>query len=628
MLNIKVRCVIHVWIAFVFFNTAPNDSRSQQMTDAGSTGLTRPGDWRTILSYNQENNIYFWRGGTVVNKPVGSGFLRISNTFDINRITVSGAGDKWKDMNQFNASLSYPVSSFASAVIRAQSNYLSDRQSGFLNNITENTVSAELPLLFKNRISLSPALGYKWDKRIDSPDKGVRTGLDVAMYETRLGEYYGELQGNFAQENLDDRRNYMRNLVVSVNRSFSDGAADTLQFYANDMRRDYYTSAAGDLESRKENLKRIVNNLYYNISSRANLYINTDLSLGNVDILSIRRDSNSQRRSRKDERALIDITLDTSAGGHRGKIFFKFDRAVQDYENLSDEGQVWGSVPFDVPDNTGTRIELGGRFDGSITPKQHYVVESFVERYRFDTPSSENFDDHDELRFGFNGRYRYTFNQRLSVTMSSLVSLNHLVYIYKERSADNNWNRIFKAGTAVSYKAPSGFSLTGNYSVLANYVDYDFDQKFALVRSFVFRKFSLDHAAEIPATLRGTIYLALKVDLEENGLLRWNKFLQNVLIDREIIVGSIRYKYCWTETVSIEPGYSIFQRNEERTQSTTVSGRGSRLTSIKDNGVMLTLNYRVKPSAEITFTGSKRFVRRGEKKEYFNHIDLGINWTF
>ncbi|GAG53498.1 unnamed protein product, partial [marine sediment metagenome] len=125
-------------------------------------------------------------------------------------------------------------------------------------------------------------LGVKWDKRIETPDKGFMQGLDVALYETRLGEYYGELQGHLINERLDDRRNSTRQLNISINRSFHGEASDTLNFNVNRQRRDYYISATGDLESRKEKLQKISNLLNYNLLSWGALRIQSDVSSGSV----------------------------------------------------------------------------------------------------------------------------------------------------------------------------------------------------------------------------------------------------------------------------------------------------------------------------------------------------------
>lgn len=613
--------VILLTVTFTqLFAQIPEDTRF-------SMPIAQP-DWRFALSYNQDNNIYFWKGNAQFSRQFGGGFLKVDNSFDINRITTTGTKDKWKDINRFNAEYTRPVTGNISTVVKAQSSYLTDRQTGFLNNISENSLTASLPILFRENILVSPIAGFKWDKRIDTPDHGLVYGADLTMRNLRLGEYYSQVRGNYLQESLDERNNHNRSISLTIHRQFSEMAHDTLKFNAGDIRRDYYTSAAGELESRNENVKRVLNDLYYQMSSWGRMKIHSDFQLNSIDILSLRRESGSQRRTRNDTHVKTDIEMDVQFGSQTGKLFFRYDRTEQNYENLSENGQVWGSVPFDIPDNTGTKVEIGGTFEGMVASSQRYRFETYVENFRFDTPSDENYDDHDEFRIGYKAEYAYALNERLTVSVNSLVSLHHLVYIFKERSADNNWNRVFQAGSRVDYTRASGFRISGNYSVLANYVDYDFDNVFVQHRSFVFRKFSLDHSAVVPVSIKGSLKLNFRLDLEENGQLSWRDFLQNVLLDREVIYGSVKYDYKWSKHLTLTPGYMLFRRNEARARGGGIVDSGWLMNKIEDNGIALDLKYQVRPSASVNCSISKRFVTRGGNKEHFQYVDLGIDWLF
>jgi len=585
-------------------------------------------DWRLSLSYNQNNNIYYWRGAAAVKNTFGKGFFSINDNFDISRITTGFSGDKWKDINQFIAQVSYPLAENVTAIMRSESNYLTDRQSGFLNNISEHAVISELPVFFANRIAVTPLLGFTWDKRVETPDKGLQKGLDIALYETHFGEYYGRAEGSLKSERLDNRHNSSRNIHISVRRSFYGEASDTLSFSSNRLSRDYYVSATGDLESRMEKVQKFSNVLDYNLSRWSVLFVQTDFSRTNVDITSLNESENAQRRTRKDDSRYVNLVLQMRKGTHRSRLHFSYDMARQRYKSISGAQQVFGALPFDIPDNDGVTIELGGLFSGKITRRQEYNLETFIEKYRFDTPSASNYDDHDEFRFGFKSRYSYAMTPRLSVTFNALASLNHLVYVFRQRSADNNWNRIFQTGSLVEFKSRSGIRLTGKYGVLANYIVYDFDDSFSQIRSFVFRKFSADHTFIFPLTPKGTLDAKFQINLEENGLLRWDQFIQNILIDRKIVVASIAYDYQWSPRIHILPEYSTFRRTERRGTAAGLNAPNPRLSSFTDNSVMLGFTYQVKPSARLNFKASKRFIKRGSVRDEFQYVDLSINWLF
>lgn len=584
-------------------------------------------DWRMALSYNQDNNIYYWRGEAGFSRQIGNGTISFIDNFDINRITTRFADDKWKDINDLNANLSYPVFENISFVLKGTSNYISDLQSGFLNNILEHTVSTELPVIAWNSVSINPQFGYKWDKRISKPDKGFRKGLDISVIETKVGDYYGRAQGRLFSENLDGRVNNVRNLNVSVHRTFYGETSDTLTFNQNRMRHDYYVSEAGDLQSRRENGRRISNILYYSLWQKGLVRIQSELSKTAVDILSFRKDQETQKLTRNYDNSLLNVILSVKVRDHTAKLHFNYDNSKQRNENITIKKLVWG-LPFDAQDYNEQKIEIGGSLNGKISKKHSYVVETFIEKFRYDTPSESDYDDHDELRFGFNSLNSYSFNPRLTLSVNTLVSLNHLVYIFEQRSADNNWNRIFEAGTQVDYNNPGGIRFTGKYKVLANYVDYDYDDIFIQVSSFVFRKFSMDHVFSLPVTEKGELFVKFQVDFEENGMLKWKEFIQNVLIDRKIIIGQINYDYKWSSKFHIKPGFSTFKRTEKNNLAAGTNRQQSRLWSVTNNGVILSLEYMVSPSAQLRFNASKRFIKRGSIKENFRLVDLAVNWLF
>jgi len=477
-------------------------------------------------------------------------------------------------------------------------------------------------------IAVTPLLGFKWDKRTDTPDKGLRHGIDVSVYETKIGEYTTEGYINYTSENLNARHNNNHYLAASLHRTFHEGTADTLQYTYNRRRRDYYVSLAGNLETRKEVSQNVLNILTYNIFDRTDMRIKTEFLTGNVNISSAGVDDVIIKRLRKDRTSNIEITLNTLKGQHTARVHFNYENAQQRYTSTTPADRVFGAVPFDTPDNNSKKLALGLSADGVPFYSHRYSVQCFIEKFQYDTPSRNNYDDRDEFRVWFNGRYMYRINPGLSVTINALANLDHLVYIFRQRSADNNWNRIFQTGSLVEYRSPSGIKVTGNFSVLANYVDYDFDDEFVQVRSFVFRKFSMNQTVTMPVTHKGRIETHVQLDLEENGLLKWKQFVQNIIIERKILTGSIKYPYRMTPVLQLVPGVSTFIRTETHRQTQAVHELQKRLSKINDIGISLEIEYQTGPSSLVTLNAAKRFVKRGTVKENFQYVDVSVNWLF
>src|SRR5207249_10396314 len=92
-----------------------------------------------------------------------------------------------------------------------------------------------------------------------------------------------------------------------------------------------------------------------------------------------------------------------------------------------------------------------------------------VSGIRYDTPSEENFDDHDELFYIAGLTSTHILNRYLTLMLTAGVNLTHLVYLFGERSADNTWNRIFRLAPRVEYRPSPAVQSLNVFGVLANY---------------------------------------------------------------------------------------------------------------------------------------------------------------
>jgi len=72
------------------------------------------------------------------------------------------------------------------------------------------------------------------------------------------------------------------------------------------------------------------------------------------------------------------------------------------------------------------------------------ITSVFHRKLRYDTPSEINFDDRDELLTIARIQYERKINAIFTAFINTEASLNKTVYIFKERSSNNNINRIIK----------------------------------------------------------------------------------------------------------------------------------------------------------------------------------------
>ncbi len=168
------------------------------------------------------------------------------------------------------------------------------------------------------------------------------------------------------------------------------------------------------------------------------------------------------------------------------------------------------------------KLSGDGAYDVSLSNRIDASVNASILKY--DTPSEENFDDRDELNLLFYLAHRYNNLKNLEITTSVDLSMYHTVYIFGEKSANNNWNRVLRLTSRSMFTPASWIRNLGQFSVLANYTVYDFEDIISSVKSYSFRQMNIKDSLIVnPSTHFGAdIYGEVK--LYERGELNWSQF--------------------------------------------------------------------------------------------------------
>jgi len=253
-----------------------------------------------------------------------------------------------------------------------------------------------------------------------------------------------------------------------------------------------------------------------------------------------------------------------------------------------------------------------------------------VSLLRYDTPDTNNFDDRDELRISGSFLAQHLFSAGLKLQLMLSVNLYHMVYLYAERSADNNWNRVLRL-TARGFYAPTPeLSLYQSFEVLANYVDYDYEQVFEETRSFVFRKFVADDSLSWHVTSHSQLYAESRLQLEENGRLYWDRWAERPLVSRTSLWVRLAWKYRLWRSTEVAPGFLFYRRHGWRH---SVSGQGTWLQEEVERhvsrGPALAVEYvgvsGLRLQARVT---RRRVDATGQAPHTLNSVDLGLTWLF
>ena len=94
-------------------------------------------------------------------------------------------------------------------------------------------------------------------------------------------------------------------------------------------------------------------------------------------------------------------------------------------------------------------------------------------------------------QFGYKNPMQLPRLQKIVVNMGlgeATVNLNHLVYLRSQRSANNNWERLYALYPALLIRPWDNLTVNQRFSISANYTEYDFEDLFTDIKSNIFRQ--------------------------------------------------------------------------------------------------------------------------------------------
>jgi hypothetical protein len=179
---------------------------------------------------------------------------------------------------------------------------------------------------------------------------------------------------------------------------------------------------------------------------------------------------------------------------------------------------------------------------------------------KYDTQSDVNYDDRDELGYLVYLAHRFNNLRGLILVTSVDMNLYHTVYIYSQKSSNNNWNRVLRFTSKSYFEPGEGFRNIGTFSVLANYTVYDFEDIISSVKSYSFRQMNLKDSMIVKFTrhLGADIYGELKY--YERGELNWGEFSQRPVNYYEDKIINSELNYFFNKFITISAGYRYFEQ--------------------------------------------------------------------
>ncbi len=589
------------------------------------------------IGFQQNLNSYQWLSHIHYHRAIfGKGLIEVGENFNSSLIRLSREDHKWRDDQRLSFNLFRPYSLFWGVRISGSAYRFSDRLSGLVSDINTNWVTFGLRLQPMPQIQFESDLGYKYDDRLTRIDRGMTYHVNLKTNPITIKDYDNQFYFLNRGDKYSIRKNNDFELQYHVKKYFQANTVDSLSVFWTKKRRDNYDLIdTGEvyIESLEEENRGLQHYLIYGSQTGLqfrfrNLINSRQTSVGKYDY---DEEATVEARSKKDFHSENEMTVIFQ------RPYMMLNLALN-YETDNQKNDVPDSLKtkrfskyfyYISPDYQSSRLTFSTRGTFYLFKSDTLQLNGSISRYRYDTPDN-NMDDRDELRLNINISEIHHFSPYLRLVSNGSVNLYHLVYIFGERSANNNWMRIFRIFPQIIYQPNEKISIEHHLEVLANYIDYDYDFGLSAtdLKSHVFRRFSFTQQVYVQLTHRTDIFFNHKLEIEENGKLDWDRWTEYLQSSRENHWLRISINYRIKEHMTLAPGI-LFLKRIEKQQSYLpfpigLSGRSGNLVSF---GPTLKLIYRPHQKMNFSFEGMRRIVTmRSVERRFINHFDVSLTW--
>ena len=603
-------------------------------------------------SFRQNFNTYLWQLKFFYDKSFQNIDLKVTENFSSSLLKIGSDNNKWNDDNTAEVELTYHISPSWAIYNVNYATRFSDRQSGLVNDISTQAGLVGLNFNSRQRAYLSPAVGWKVDTRFQQKDEGVTYRLTGLLNEYEVNGYYNSLNLLLDGDRIGERDNRSTSFMYSLYKEFYEQTSDTIMIVSNSRRRDNYISSAEEIETYIENANSIFHSLRYLISDEIYIAMHNKLSQREVkvshrfyearnrvphtpytaQIEETDASDTDERRKRTDFRTENDFSILWNNSYIKGELGAAYWAQEQNYDMPGAAKNLPFSfrTSFVAQDYQSFEVGAFAKVGWQILKSDSLGFEANVRKLQYDTPDTSNFDDRDEFKFKLNISEVHIFSPFLRMQVNAGVSLYHYVYIFSERSADNNWTRVFRLSPELIYRPAAGIDLRQRFEVLAKYVDFDYEFESRDVSSFVYRKFTSESNFKYHIVRATWLNLGYRLELEENGTLVWERWVERPLFVRNNSWFRASLGYKPSDRFELSPGISLYARDEWRyalrRSGNAQKEKASELLSV---GPYLTIFYQPSQSLLFSLSASRQRISSPDQATYaISAIDILLNWAF
>lgn len=595
------------------------------------------------IRFERNVNTYLWNANAAYSYTDSDLLLNVGNAFTSS--FIAGQFRSFRDEQNFSLNAIKRITSPISLAIEAQSFVLSDNQT--LGNSNAGIHSGALGVLFQPaaNISVTPLLGMRIDKQQREQDEGLNYRLHTIVDSVEFSGYRSEFSGHINQSDLGKRQFKNDTAKLYIATEFSPGSIDSVHVRWLLNRNDFYipTDTAvmrtfgvqSNIRSRNEQLWGVQNILAYDIGDGFGTQFVVNVESRKISnafrykVLSI-LSSIPFNTTVQEMRIEGGVNLEYRSYATTASIGFHMSERdekhrVEKIEGVDNVFQEKRSQQESRLDNTAFRNTVSANMFTGISSNDDLSFLGSVSLLKYDTPDTTNTDDRDELLITLSLREIHRFSSVFSAAFTTEATLAHLVYISRNKSASNNWNRIFRLSPELTYRPSENFRMFNSFEVLANYTIFDFESLIPTVKSYSYRQVAFLDTTSYDMTKRVGIDLFLNVRVFERGELRWKEFSERPLQRVEEVTFSPQIRYSLHEQWYFAIGFRSFAQKRFKYVNNIRQFENTFLSA----GPTTNIGMRLSSQSLIEIRGWKEFQRQsGGRVQEFSNMTMNIRYYF
>ena len=526
----------------------------------------------------------------------------------------------FRDVNELYFVTNYKLSPtfYAGGGVRVKS--LSDQRSVDINQNRNDFYFSNFDLHPSDIVYVNSKLGLSQDDQIGEVNTGFRGELYSEIAGLNVEDYFSNTVVKLSYENLTEKLNYNYQVATEVFKSFSQFSEnDAVVAYYN-RRNDLYSPASSDvmnqygvqnnIETRDENYLYLEDRLRYLVQENVLFSIGGLFSTKNTkNLVKYKVFSNTAifDNNYDSERTENNLQFSADLEFTKDRLYTKVGLLLTERSENNLAINLQGLTPSQVSEveqveldknNSSSRTSLLLESNYRLSNTNTFRFRGSTSLLRYDTDSDQNYDDRDELLYL--GSISHEYNNLNSFKLETIfdASVYKLAYLLKERSSNNNVNRIFRLTSNSTFRPIENITNKSSFQVLANYTVYDFEDLISQIQSFSYRQLNIRDSLFYNITDEMSLNIFSDLKFSEQGEFNDDDFSVRPLTyfeDKNLFTG---LNYLFYEFIELSLGFKYF----EQKRFEYVDGEKELTNTVRNYGPLSRVKVFLKDSSFIDIT--------------------------